>query len=244
MKLLLILLVASTLCVRPTAAAGQVEFEAWVGLYDEDLLSWLENENLMSTLCDLDSGSPEALTCVQERLRPLVRNWPVFSTPDAAAPALGWITLVAVPGWGLDAFWTAVETPDAPVHFVPDVYDRDWGYGPYYHQSILERRGDWFLLPAVPFSTSVWIHRPAPRLQSVLSVSSGEIVEISGEGWMVLSASGDGFEARPEQRADLWCGIEPEPPAVEPYESRFFSAAELRNARGAYIMRPKYTRGC
>jgi hypothetical protein len=192
----------------------------WLGLYSREMLDWLETMR-----------EPRRFSFV---LRTAPR--------DAARPA-GTLVVVAHPETGLGAFY---EPPAGgePIRFTPDVFDADWGYGPYFHQTFRSRQGMWFELPPQPFPSSVWIDATdfgeEPHL---LTLSAGDIVTGTFGDMFVLAVEANDIVIRPEQRADMWCDASPPPPreAVQP---RRLPRPELYNLHGHLMLRPKYLRGC
>jgi hypothetical protein len=225
--------------VSQTAAPADA-FQAWVSLYDPLLISWLENENRIDVLC-ADASDPYA--CREEMLGPAVTVYDLRRAPDVAAPTLGELIVVAVPGRPLSARFRASGSTGT-VSFQPDLYLADWGYGPYFHHTFVARDGDWFRLPRGPWKEAVWIRRPSDGGSSaVLVIQAGDAIEMDGTGWTVLGTEPSAMLLRPEQPADFWCG-EGEPPEAEPGEARRYTRAELSDESGHLKFRLKYLKGC
>jgi hypothetical protein len=119
-----------------TAAEGPTPgsdgFPAWVPLFDRELVDWLSNEYRASDLCaaeGVDLGQ-----CYVRMMEPLVKVLPVRRSRSIAAPSAGEIILIAVPGRGLTAHISTDGREEAP-RWTTDLYDPDWGYGPYLHQT-------------------------------------------------------------------------------------------------------------
>ena len=98
-------------------------------------------------------------------------------------------------------------------------------------------------MPPDPWDGPVWMDRAGDAVPSILEVQAGDILELSGRGMFVVSATADALELRPEQPADMWCR-EGEPPPLVPAEPTVHSRAELVDARGHLTIRPKYMKGC
>jgi len=126
----------------------------WVGLYSMDMLDWMENHNMMEKICPKSMDAKERNTCIQEHLKPMRKKIDVRKSPTRQSQLLGQIEISAAPAEGLSAVWI---TPDSSSPFMTDLYDRDWGYGPHFHMTVLNRRGSWFLLPRNPFPDPAWI---------------------------------------------------------------------------------------
>jgi hypothetical protein len=197
----------------------------WVGLYSDAMIAWLENGN---------AGGPTVPRWFRFVLR---------SAPNESAPAAGTLAVIADPKAGLRALFEPAGG-GVPVEFTPDVFDTDWGYGPYFHQTYRSQRGSWFELPPGPFPRSVWINtrdlHDQPRL---LALTAGDIVTGPLGDALVIRIDADAILIRPEQAADMWCRPEP-PPPLQPLEPRRVPRAELYSRDGHLLMRPKYLRGC
>ena len=235
-----LLLVAGVAAAAPHEVAAQEGFVGWVGLYSHDRLGWLENENRIAELCP---PSADLETCRATMLAPITDTLPLHSGPRDSSSPVGALLVVLSPVTGMSALFvdakSGVERP-----FVPDVFLQDWGYGPFFHQTFVQRVDDWFQLPAGPWDTPVWVHLggdgPAP---SLMSVHPEDIVELRGRGMFVVQASPSGLVLRSEQPADLWCHEEDPPPLVED-RPVFYPRSELLDEQGHLLIRPKYLKGC
>lgn len=235
---------------RPAAEQRQEPLSselAWIGLYNQELLDWLENENRLDTLCPTDAAAAAQAECRDEKRQPKAAVIPLHAEPRADAQRLGEILVVAVPGKGFTAFASANRRVE---RFTPDLYDRDWGYGPFFHQTTLGRRGTWFRVP-VPSAGRVWIDAAAWTDAGALDATDGVLrtlragdIVTTPTGDVVVLAVGDGvLRARAEQDADMWCRPGDPPARVDGPEIRM-PFAELFDAGGHLQVRIKYTRGC
>jgi hypothetical protein len=223
----------------PADAQSRDGFRAWVGLYDPASLGWLENENRIDELCR-DAADPGR--CHTDQLTPAISVYPLHREADASSPRIGDLVVAAIPGRGFSAhFRPAGSSRAAP--FEPDLQLRDWGYGPYFHQTVLAQQGDWFRLPPHPWDGPVWVQRGSDGEDSLIRVQAGDIIELAGDGSYVVAAEPDALVLRPEQPADMWCDAgEPPPIVVTPV--RRVSRAELSDAVGRLVFRPRYLKGC
>ena len=91
----------------------------WVGLYNDALIQWLENENRLDDLCAAFKEY-ERDRCRDEKLRPQPFVIPLHSAPSSHSKSAGSLLLLAAPGKGLRFFF--VE-PDGgrPLVFEPDL---------------------------------------------------------------------------------------------------------------------------
>lgn len=219
---------------------AQEGFRAWVGLYDPARLGWLENENCLSELCP---DSATLADCYLVNLAPLVSVYPLHIEPDSSSRRIGDLIVVAVPGRGLTSHFQVVGSQRS-TPFTPDLFLQDWGYGPFFHQTISAQSGNWFKLPRGPWKDEVWIHRKGESEQSsMIPVQAGDIIEMRGSSWYVIAAEPDALLLRAEQPADLWCK-EGDPPPVTPAEETRFSRQELLDSDGHLVFRLKYLKGC
>lgn len=125
-----------------------------------------------------------------------------------------------------------------------DLFDSDWGYGPYFHQTFLERRGNWFLLPAVPFPQPVWINvNEFANEPNVRLVERGEIITMPGYDLVVLGIDRGVFRARRAQDADMPCGEDSQLPLTPSTEIRL-QVEDLYSPTGHLLADIKYKRGC
>jgi len=224
-------------CALPVRA--QSVFRGWVALYGEDQLAWLSNEYRLDALCPEPSTAER---CRAEMMEPSISAYELRTTPDERAESLGVLTVVATPSEALEATWRGMGSEESSP-FEPDLYLADWGYGPYFHQTFRERRGAWFLLPPGPWPAEAWLRRETESDDDVLAVFPEEIVEMDGDGWVVVASEAEALTMRPEQEGDMWCQAE-EPPAIRPVEPTRFPRERLLDERGHLKVRPKYMKGC
>lgn len=215
-------------------------FRAWVGLYDHGQLGWLENENRLDELC---ADAPRPSECLMEKLSPMVSVYSLYSDPDRASYHVGDLIVVGVPGRPLSALFRAAGS-ERTVRFEPDLFLPDWGYGPYFHHTFSAAEGDWFLLPPGPWEENVWIHRGhGDEHPDVITLHGGDVIEMDGSSWTVVSTEPDALLLRSEQPADMWC--EPgDPPVLAAVEPTRFSRTELSDSLGHLKFRLKYMKGC
>jgi hypothetical protein len=214
----------------------------WVGLYSNKLIEWLENENRLDTLCaEFFGNAHEHDRCRAEKLLPRPFLVPLRTGPTVSSKSAGSILLLAAPGKGLRLFYIG-PSGGAPREFRTDLYMQDWGYGPYFHQTYLDRRGDWFLLPEEPFPVATWFDaRDLDREAHTLGV--GGIVDSPIGSLVIIGVERDIVRARPEQPADMWCDSG-EPPPLKPWTELRIPRRELYSPTGHLLLSPKYMKGC
>lgn len=236
----IVLPTSGALADRPTVP-GEV---GWIGLYNEALITWLENENQLEVLCSqAGAGNANERDCRDGKLRPKELAVQLRHAPDESAAPAGTITIRATPGQGLRAYYRpARNSPEAG--FVPDLFDTDWGYGPYFHQTFLERRGTWFRLPAGPFPGPLWLDGAALGQQThVRLLETGDIITLQGKDLVVLGMEYGVVRVRQEQAADMWCQAE-SPPPLRPSPEQRIPVKALYGPTGHLRVDIKYKRGC
>jgi hypothetical protein len=209
----------------------------WVGLFNRTLVNWLENENRLDQLCqDVDADPQKRERCREEQTTPLVHAIPLRSGPVRSAPLIGSILVMALPGRGLRSFYLT-RSGGVGVPFSPDLYDSDWGYGPFFHATFLERRGNWFRLPEGPFPSPAWVDVTEWSTDpEVREIREGDILTSPFGDLYVVGVQSDSLRARPEQEAD--------PPPLRPFKELRIPFQDLRDARGHLQVHIKYMRGC
>ena len=215
---------------------------AWVGFYNGELLEALENENRLGTLCPPSIPSVEAREqCRGDMLKPRAHVVSLRTAPTVSAAPAGSLLLLAEPGRGMRFYYIPPEGGTAR-EFTTDLYLADWGYGPYYHQTFLDRRGDWFLLPQDPFPASTWFNAAdlgePPHLEH-----AGGIVSSPRGNLVILAVEPEVVRVRPEQPGDMWCEAG-EPPQIEPSEELRIRRAELYTPTGHLLLAPAHMKGC
>lgn len=228
----------------PAAAAQDFRVPdelGWVGLYSAEMIEWLENGNRIDSLCGNVKGD-DGVRCREERLRPKPFVLSLYTGPERAAAA-GSLLLLATPREGMRWFFAPPNGVEAR-EFETDLAMQDWGYGPYYHQTYLERRGTWFLLPRDPFPAPVWFNAAdlgdEPHVLGLLEVG---IVEDHERSLVVIRIEQGHLIAREEQPADMWCESG-EPPPLKAWTELRIPRRELYDARGHLRFRPAYMKGC
>ena len=124
----------------------------------------------------------------------------------------------------------------------PDLNLQDWGYGPYYHETFLERRGDWFLLPEDPFPAGTWLNARDLGDEPHLLPVEGIVTSPRGN-LVVLAIDPETLRARPEQPADMWCDSGA-PPPLQPWSELRIPRADLYTRTGHLLIAPAHMKGC
>lgn len=225
---------------EPSAAGHNV---GWVGLYDSQLLTWLENENQLDTLCPkVAATGPAWQECRIGKMKPMRLVLQMRSSPNESAASEGSLIVVGTPGQPLRAYYRAARDV-RDIEFVPDLFDSDWGYGPYFHQTFLERRGSWFLLPADPMPRPAWVHLDEPTVRLVSGgQETGDLLTTPWGTLKVLAVTRQGLRARPAREVDM-CG-DGSAPSPEPVKEVRIPTEQLYSPKGHLLVDIAYKRGC
>ena len=216
---------------------------AWVGLFGPELVTWLENAKRLSELCGRADGTPKWRQCREEKLAPRTISIALRDAPSERASFVGSLVVVALPGIGLRAFY-AGPSGGGVRGFTPDLFDRDWSHGPYFHQTYLDRHGDWFLLPEGPLKAPAWFDARALGTEPhVRRIGPGDVLRMPKGDVIVLEIGSRDIRVRPERPGDSPCGAEAAPPAG-PGPERRVPLRELYSFEGHLTAEIKYTRGC
>lgn len=144
------------------------------------------------------------------------------------------------------------------VPFEPDWVQPDWGYTFLMEQTFLDRKDDWFLLPARPFESPVWIrlsNRTEPSQietgvvytlskavtgmpggsRAAVTVAAGNIVVIGRQGPLV--------EIRKEEPFDMPCA-DGKPGVTRTLQTYLIDVAEFYDPDRHLQLRPAYPKGC
>ena len=144
------------------------------------------------------------------------------------------------------------------VPFEPDWVQPDWGYTFLMEQTFLDRKEEWFLLPARPFESPVWIRLP-PRIEPSL-VETGVVYTLSkgvtglpkGErrtvtvppgNVVVVGRQGALVEMRKEEPFDMPCA-DGKRGVLRALQTYMVDAAEFYDADRHLQLTPAYPKGC
>ena len=231
---------------QPSSAQQRSDTQqvGWLGLYNTSLLEWLENANRIDSLCSrFVAGSEESYRCRDEQIAPKVHVVRLWAAPAETARRAGLLLIQATPGKGLRSYY--VGTRGGPAReFRPDLYQSDWGYGPYFDETFLERRGTWFRLPEDPFPKGTWINATDVGDELHLRLLKDEGIVVSPFGDLVVLGVGPTvLRARLEQPADMWCR-DGQPPPLRPWKEMRIPLRDLYTPTGHLRLHTKYTKGC
>jgi hypothetical protein len=196
-----------------------------------------------------------AAECFSVARPPMEWSMPLHSSPENT-PAIGALVARLQPEGGLEFAYRALDGKE--VTFEPDWVERDWGYTFLMNQTILDRRGDWYRLPARPFPTAVWVRLPDREHLSQLEVgtiyrlstplkavrtSTKRTVTLTAGTYVVVRLLDRALEIRKEEPADMACGDPVAPLRHNPAVYRV-ELSEIYDPDRHLRLTPAYTRGC
>jgi hypothetical protein len=239
--------VAAVLALAPGRTSGQQAASpevGWLQFFNPAWIEWLENENQLESLCgkfQKDTGDWRA--CRKEKLTAQVHVVRLWRGPSEREGPAGSVRFNVTPGKGLSVAYVP-PSGGAGTAFTPDLFDSDWGYGPYFHMTVLERRGTWFRLPEDPLPPGTWINEADfGGVPETRGLESGDILRGAFGDLYVIGIEKDVLRARPEQDADMWCASG-EPPPIRPWKELRIPLRDLYSPTGHLRVHVKYTRGC
>lgn len=202
-----------------------------VPLFKTDLVGRLENENLLETLCATGDQA-----CQKQALSSYTDEMPVFDAPDGKIIAT--LSITYTPGKGITA---NVAQDEKTASFMPPIYDGDWGYGPWFHATLLDQQGSWKKVVLAPFIQGGWIDMPGI---DAVELSEPENVYALGErNIVVLSKAEASLTIRDEQPSDMWCAAG-DPPTLTPFKEEVLTLNDIYDESCTIRLKPAYTRGC
>ena len=224
----------------------------WIGLYNSEMIAWLENENCLQNknceeeLCPGSLSIEERKECEIKNLKP--RSWElsVLDVPSNDGKKIGNLIITSIPGKGIKAAFKPTNSSDS-ISFQPDLFDEDWGYGPYFHQTVLEwKKEGWFLLPKNPLPFPAWINllEISQEIDShIISIEIGQVYQFDDKSIVILDITKTGLLIRLEQPSDMWCE-EGDPPPLTPSKPKELKYDNIFDKDGHLKLKIKYKRGC
>lgn len=198
-----------------------------------------------------------AVECFTVRPSPVEWTFPLHEAPSPGARALG--TLVARLTYGSGIHFVYRPNGGQDVPFDTDWVEEDWGYTYLRDQTILDRKGDWFLLPPRPFPRAVWIRLPdrtdlstvSERTVYALSKAvaarergAAHTVTLDAGNIVVVARHGRTLEIRKEEDSDGPCAGSDERVNVKGLRTYLVEAEEFYDRDLHFQLVPAYTRGC
>ncbi len=232
--LLAVLLVSTTLSYGSAWAECHLPIKTpflAVPLFKDNYTGRLENENRLREICPtLDQ------VCVNEALSAQIDRMPIYDHPSGKVIAN--LEVRYKPGDGITA---ALVTQDGKSYpFTPPIYDNDWGYGPYFHATLLDQNESWkkIVLPSIQ---SGWVELPDVQILNL--TESGSVYSLNNHHIMILRSDKTSITVRDEQPADMDCG-EGNPPPLATFNEQVIPLSGVYDDQCNLLIKPAYTRGC
>lgn len=246
----IILLSLSLLSPAPSPGAGETELTSigWVGLWNSEMVQWAENANQIYKLCPKSMDKEAYKKCREKNLSKKTWTIPAFKNPNNKSPKVGEILITVKPGSPFIAsFKNNSEYNDNSENitdFEPDLFDQDWGYGPFFHQTIIEKNGNWIKLPIPSLPTPVWINpKESIKHTSNIAVTKNSVYILNSESIVITKISGGTVFYRSEQESDMWCDAG-ERPKLKTSKVKKINIKQLYDSQKHLKLDIKYKRGC
>lgn len=193
----------------------------WVGLWNEEMVEWAENGN-----------------------RTVKKIWKIqaYRSPINTSEKIGEILIAVEPG---SPFVASFRDNKGEIrNFEPDLYNEDWGYGPFFHQTVLERKEDWIKIPVRSLDMPLWIN-PKDNIKhlDIITVTEGVVYMLGGESIVIIKKEGNTVFFRIEQPSDMWCDVGT-PPELNAGEVKKIKIEQLYDSDKHLTVDIKYKRGC
>lgn len=217
----------------PAHAACPVDIRTpWkmLPLFNPEFLGRLENENRLSGIC---RAGDEACKAAARAKRSETIS--IHDAPEGRVIAS--LVIDYIPAEGIAARVTRDGT-DTP--YVPPLFDQDWGYGPWFHATLLDMDGAWKKI-ALPAVLAGWIKTDAEPLP--VPQYENEVLKMGDATFVITSADDQILSLRAEQPADMWCEIG-DPPPLSAATEKTYTPADLYDDSCNLTITKAYTRGC
>lgn len=214
----------------------------WVGLWNEEMVEWAENENRMYNLCPKTMSQELYNKCKINNLAKKVWLIPAYKSPNNISEKIGVILVTVKPGSSFIASFKNKKGIERG--FEPDLFEQDWGYGPYFHQTYLEIKKDWIKIPINSLNVPVWINpRGSIKNLSTIAVTKGVVYKLGDESIVIIKQEGDTVFYRKVLKSDMWCNTGT-PPDITSRKIKKIKIKQLYNSNMNLLLDIKYKRGC
>ncbi len=200
-----------------------------VAIYKDTFLAGLENENRLKEICPEQDKD-----CVAAALAAQTDRMPVHDRPSGKIIAS--LDVTYAPGEMKAALIQGGEA----VPFIPPVYDSDFGYGPWFHATLLDQKGAWKKI-ALPSIQSGWIELPEAEILQF--TEKDRVYSLRARNIVVIKSDGASLTVRDEQPADMWCDGG-DPPPLTAFKEQAIPLNEVYDDQCNLLLSPAYTRGC
>jgi hypothetical protein len=201
-----------------------------VALFKGDFLGRLENENRLQEICP--TQDPD---CVTKALSAYIDKMPVYDRPSGKVIAS--LEITYAPGKGITA---ALVQDGKTFPFRPPIYDNDWGYGPWFHATLLNQDGVWKNI-ALPTIQNGWVELVEPNILQLTEKES--VYSLRDRNIIIIKFGKTSLTVRDEQPADMWCS-EGNPSPLAPFKEEVILLNQVYDNQCNLLLSPAYTRGC
>lgn len=219
MKKLLIPFVIAILSTKTSAACQTQGTAKWIGLYNDKMLEWM-NDSTHTT--------------------PMVTTLDVRSGPANTASIIGEIIISASVEHGLSAKWKSKAGNATDLH--ADVYDGDFGYGPYFDFTLQKTVGTWGLFAKNPLPDSSWVDLSQLSETPPIKTPTEGIYVFGGKSIVILEETETTLSFRDEQDSDMAC--DGSLPNIKPFKIQTIKNEQLFDSNCHLKLDVKYKRGC
>ncbi len=241
-RVILLAIVLLSFISNSTAEVTKFSLMGWVGLWNEEMVEWAENENRIYKLCPKSMSSDSYEKCRRNNLAKKTWIIQAYKSPSNTSEKAGEIIISVKPG---DPFVSSFKNNEGTIrYFEPDLYDQDWGNGPFFHQTILERKGDWIKIPIKALIAPVWVNfRDSIKYLDIITITEGIVYTLDSESIVITKIKGVSVFFRIEHESDMWCNTG-SPPKLNESEVKIIHIQELYDTQKHLKLDIKYKRGC
>jgi hypothetical protein len=196
--------------------------------------------------------------CFTVAPQPVEWTIPTFASPSSDGTPRETILIRLLPGTSALEFVYQPKSGKG-IPFEPDWAQPDWGYTYYMEQTVLDRKGDWFQLPARPFPSPVWAHLPGR--EEIFGVERETVYTLSktvkarakatnqpavfrGGALLVIGVNGRTLEFRKEEKFDSTCTDAYDPARSVRQPTYLAGVEEFYDADLHLQLQPAYPKGC
>lgn len=178
-------------------------------------------------------------------------SWTVktYESPFETATALGEIEISFNTdnghGTGLSAVYISKHKTSSKEEIVPHLYDPDWGYGPWFHLTVLDVKQGWVKVEVSDKIGEVWADFGKAFGNSNIAFHELQVDDIyryDNKPIVIEYLNSDALIVRDEQPIDMHCGDEIL--AYKPYTTWEIDRSDWINTKGISRFSVPYTRGC
>lgn len=190
---------------------------------------------LPETACVRMQGSPRCRALPFMRVKQLL---PLYARPDASGDPVSYIVLHTEDDQTIFSYVKGADAP--PVTVTPDDVTEE----AVFQQTLLDRRGDWFLiaLPA-PLKGTGWVHLPNTTVRSLIGTADRpEVLELGSRSVVVTRLHGTAVTMRDEQESDS--DMDEGPRKLTPFKPTTMRLEDLYDDGCRLKVKIKYKMGC